>query len=418
MRIVAYHPALDARGGAELLMVAQMRQLAAAGHDVRLVLLEYAPGKWAEDVAGMPIDHVARDWREAWLHRKSWRRLAARSARVAPRLHDADVVVAYNYPCSALLGYVDVPNVVWHCCEPSRAIHLETANPELASRLEDRFDATPRAIASYRHERNYHRERSRIHHVERLRDREGVAKARKVIAISEYAAGLVRGTYARNPDVVIPPMVKFPRSIHRGSGLHGDGLHVLLHTRLQAHKNADTVIRGFSMYLKRDPRATLDVVGEGPETDFLVGLAAELGAADAVRFHGFLDQAGLENVYRRCDVLACLPMDEPFGMIFPEAAARGLLLIGPDHGGPVEILDGGKLGRLVDALSPDALADAFAETARLDAGEVDRRRAATDRACRHRYSHERVGADLESALLRFAHEFKAGVVRGACAPER
>lgn len=414
MKIVAYHPALDARGGAELLMVAQMRHLAAAGHDVRLVLLAYAPAKWADDVAGMPVELVARDWRETLLHRRSWSRLAARSARVAPRLADADVVLAYNYPCSALLGYVDVENVVWHCCEPSRAIHLETANPELASRLEDGFEQTPRCIEWYRHERAYHRKRSRIHQIERERDREGVSKVRRVIAISEYAAALVRGTYDRTPELVVPPMVEFPRSIQRGSGLNGEGLHVLLHSRLHAHKNGDTVVRGFAKYLARDPRATLDVVGAGPETSFLTGLAAELGAGHAVRFHGFLDQSALEAVYRRCDVLACLPMDEPFGMIFPEAAARGLLLIGPDHGGPVEILDGGKLGRLVDALSPDALAEALAETASLDAGEVDRRRAATDRACRDRYAHDRIGADLEAALQGFADEFAAG----AASPNR
>ena len=47
---------------------------------------------------------------------------------------------------------------------------------------------------------------------------------------------------------------------------------------------------------------------------------------------------------------------------------------GPDHGGPLEILDGGRLGWAVDPLAPAALAEALAEAWRLPHGEADRRR--------------------------------------------
>ena len=95
-------------------------------------------------------------------------------------------------------------------------------------------------------------------------------------------------------------------------------------------------------------------------------------------------------------------MDEPFGMVYPEAAARGLLLIGPDHGGPMEILDGGRLGSTVDALSPAALVDVLCEIASLSSAEVDRRREAADRACRQRYAREFVGDKLVDSLQEFA----------------
>jgi glycosyltransferase involved in cell wall biosynthesis len=83
--------------------------------------------------------------------------------------------------------------------------------------------------------------------------------------------------------------------------------------------------------------------------------------------------------------MALLPADEPFGMVYPEAAQRGLLLIGPDHGGPVEILDGGALGWTVDIFSPEPLAEAFAEAWRLPAHEVTRRRERAAAACHDRY---------------------------------
>ena len=74
-----------------------------------------------------------------------------------------------------------------------------------------------------------------------------------------------------------------------------------------------------------------------------------------------------------------------YDMVFPEAAQRGLLLIGPDHGGPLEILDGGALGWALDIFSPEPLADALAEASRLPAHEVARRRERAATACRDRY---------------------------------
>ena len=85
-------------------------------------------------------------------------------------------------------------------------------------------------------------------------------------------------------------------------------------------------------------------------------------------------------------------------MVFPEAAARGLLLIGPDHGGPLEILDDGRLGWCVDAFSPDALAQALSQVASLSDAEADRRRAAADQACRARFAATVIGPQLRRAI--------------------
>ena len=49
-------------------------------------------------------------------------------------------------------------------------------------------------------------------------------------------------------------------------------------------------------------------------------LAAEALSPTAYSLHGFLPHDSLRSLYERCDVLALLPLDEPFGMIFPEAA--------------------------------------------------------------------------------------------------
>jgi glycosyltransferase involved in cell wall biosynthesis len=111
-----------------------------------------------------------------------------------------------------------------------------------------------------------------------------------------------------------------------------------------------------------------------------------------------LDEDKLREVYAACDVFALLPFDEPFGMVFPEAAARGLLLIGPDHGGPFEILDGGRLGWVCDPFQPAAIAEALHRIRSLPDGEADERRSIADEACRARFSEAAIVPQLVRAF--------------------
>ena len=159
----------------------------------------------------------------------------------------------------------------------------------------------------------------------------------------------------------------------------------------EEHRYRDPRLRGFPAAAQP---ARLHVVGRGNHRNRLEQLAAELCPPEAVLFHGYLDDASLSPIYAACDVFALLPVDEPFGMVFPEAAAHGLLLLGPDHGGPTEILDGGRYGWLCDAFTPESVAEALAQILSLSDADVDRRREAADRACRARYAEEVVGGRL------------------------
>jgi glycosyltransferase involved in cell wall biosynthesis len=199
---------------------------------------------------------------------------------------------------------------------------------------------------------------------------------------------MVRSVYGRAADAIIHPTVPILGAVpSRGAGgLDSAGLRVLVHSRLEEMKNIALVMRGFHAFSTRHPGAhELHIVGQGPDEESLRTLARILQIDSVVHFYGFLDQPTLESVYARCEVMALLPADEPFGMVFPEAAQRGLLLMGPDHGGPFEILDGGSLGWALDIFSPEPLAEAFAEAWRLPAHEVARRRDRAATACRERY---------------------------------
>lgn len=397
------HPDFAGVGGAEVLAARQLALLRAAGLPVRLVTEAVDRARWDGALDGVDVRVVGTD---GWERRA--RRALAPVLRRAPRLAAADLerrvrrelsgsaaLVATNHPMSAVVGALgDVAPTVWSCNEPPRRLHFADITPTAVARLRAAPplapDAHPCAALRWtaRHLARYEARLARASfRAERALDRARAREVGRLVAISGYAAELARRVYGRAADAVVFPVVPEGRPARGRTGVDAGALQVLAHSRVEHLKNLDTVVRGFAAFRARRPGAhVLHVVGEGSFLPELRTLAARLALGDAVRFHGFLPHDALAAVYDACDVLAVLPLDEPFGMVFPEAALRGLLVVGPDHGGPAEILDGGALGWTVDPLDPDALAEALAEVAALSHAEADRRRTATADACRARYA--------------------------------
>jgi len=394
MRLGVFQSSFVAVGGAELLAAMQVAYFQAHEIDVKLVTFAFDAPRWRDLFNGVTVTTVPkRQWTDllgAWTRIAKLTRRARRAARC---FADCDVVLAYNYPCSTMLGVAEITaRKVWQCNEPPRMLHLRNANPVMTARveatggngLEDMCAPFARRLRQ-----------SEASPARRAFDVRSIARLDEVYAISAFSRDNVRRIYGRCREEVIPPSVRFPDSVPRRSGLDRSGLKILVHSRLEQPKNIDTVLRGFAHFRQRVcPTAALHVVGDGTYRPRLEALARELCPTDAVRFHGYLGNAQVRAVYAACDAFALLPVDEPFGMVFPEAAAHGLLLVGPDHGGPLEILDGGRFGWLCDAFSPEALSEALAAIWALDDATVNRRRVEADRACRARYAAPVVGTKL------------------------
>jgi len=403
MRIGFFHPQFKGVGGAENLIASQAGYLRAQGHAICLVSHIRDRERWHRTFQDVSLRHFqAYPWHDFYRPRVS--RLARALPRAAAELADCDAVIAHNFPSCALLGGSQLPGVTraWYCNEPHRQLHLINANPFMYARSQT---AAPQSHAErfYAHKLRLYRATMLLPGGKRaLRelDRQLTAQIEIICANSEYTRDNVRRTYGRSDAHVIYPIVRFPARGRSRAGLdRSRGLQILAHARLDAVKNMDHVLRGFALYRARAPGAQLHVVGTGDQAPKLQRLAGRLGLGPSVRFHGFLPSAELERVYDACDVFALTPLDEPFGMVFPEAAARGLLLVGPNHAGPNEILDGGRLGWTCDPFAPESLAETFERVAAMSDAEVDARRARTDESCRSRFSAEAIGPQLERIIL-------------------
>ena len=404
MKLALVHPAFSAPGGAEILVGSHAQFFRDAGHDVTLLTFAHEPRDWAGWFDGIPVEVMGPGSGLRDLVRTQAQRGAAWArGRLAP----GSTVVAYNYPASAIVGE-EVAGVrrIWHCCEPPRDLYPFATHPTLAARARSTLgrgeeDAVRELAKLALAWTAGHAPGMALRRKARA-DRAAIAACPEIWALSEFSRDAVTAVYGRRDVEIVYPMVRFPPpGAHRG-GLHIGGLAVLCHSRLTALKNVDTVLRGFAAFARTPAGkdATLHVVGEGPSRPWLETLARELGLSSAVTFHGYLSAAELERVYAACDVFALLSIDEPFGMVYPEAAARGLLVIGPDHGGPREILDQGRYGLAVDAFSPAALADALLAVTRLSTAEVDRRREEADLVFRERFSRAAIGRRLAELLAR------------------
>ena len=173
-------------------------------------------------------------------------------------------------------------------------------------------------------------------------------------------------------------------SLRRQLGLTGRGV-VLCVSRMVPRKGQDTLLRAW-------PRVraaagwpgggpVLLLVGDGPYRAELGRLAGRLGVSDSVVFAGPVSPAGLPAYYDAADVFA-MPcrtrrrgLDvEGLGIVYLEASAAGLPVIGGDSGGaPDAILDGESgyvvrggdvaavAGRLTELLADPAAAAAMGE---------------------------------------------------------
>jgi glycosyltransferase involved in cell wall biosynthesis len=398
------HPAFAAVGGAEVLLSRYAEHLASVGHKVRVVTKRFDASAWSELAAHIEAIELPNSWTDHLGIPGTHPEVMRRVARHVEALRSVDVVIGGNFPGNAIAAAVgeSTPSV-WACMEPSRRLYPSQTLPTLTERLRRMPAAWDSALMKAMRvviEQDLAGGRKDANAAQRCIDQTLVPKLSRIITISEFTAANVKRIFGRVADHTIPPTVHLPARIRRVPGVTRDGLRVLVHGRMELLKNAECAIRGFAQFAsRRSGDHELHVVGDGPDLARLKGLALELGVGHIAKFHGFLHEERLRVIYARCDVMASLPVDEPFGMVFPEAALRGLLLIGPDHAGPREILDDGRFGWCVDAFNPDAVGDALNAAWSLPISEVERRRERAAVACAQRYGPEATLPAFEKEIL-------------------
>jgi phosphatidylinositol alpha-1,6-mannosyltransferase len=152
-------------------------------------------------------------------------------------------------------------------------------------------------------------------------------------------------------------------AVRRRLGLDGRPV-VLCVSRLVPRKGQDTLLRSWPAVLAAAPDAMLLLVGSGPFGKNLQILAERLRVAGSVHFAGAVPAPDLPAYYDAADVFA-MPcrtrrrgLDvEGLGIVYLEASATGLPVIGGDSGGAPDAIRDGESGYVVPGRSVAAVAD-------------------------------------------------------------
>ena len=126
--------------------------------------------------------------------------------------------------------------------------------------------------------------------------------------------------------------------------------------RLEPEKGFETLLEAFQLVRKKRI-VKLVVLGSGRLRDRLLLLAQKLGISNDVELLGFVS-----NPYpymRHASLFVLASKREGFGNVIVEALACGTRVVSTNCPGPVELLEGGKLGRLVPVGDSRALAEAI-----------------------------------------------------------
>jgi phosphatidylinositol alpha-1,6-mannosyltransferase len=135
-------------------------------------------------------------------------------------------------------------------------------------------------------------------------------------------------------------------------------------SRLVRRKGQDSLVRALPAIRRRIPDTALLLVGDGPYRPTLETMAREEGVAEHVVFTGSVHWPELPGHYAAGDLFA-MPcrtrragLDvEGLGIVYLEASATGLPVVGGDSGGAPDAVLEGETGFVVPGRDSDALVD-------------------------------------------------------------
>ncbi len=123
----------------------------------------------------------------------------------------------------------------------------------------------------------------------------------------------------------------------------------------EQYKGFDEVMELLPVLSKQIPHIAYLIVGDGEDRPRLEAKAQALGVAEQVVFAGFIPEAEKADHYRLADAFVMPGRGEGFGIVFLEALACGIPVVGSKLDGSREALRGGELGVLVDPRCPDEI---------------------------------------------------------------
>jgi len=123
----------------------------------------------------------------------------------------------------------------------------------------------------------------------------------------------------------------------------------------ERYKGIDETLEIMPELLKENPILTYMVLGDGDDRRRLEEKVRALGISENVIFAGFVNESEKADYLRLADAFLLPGWGEGFGIVYLEAMACGVPVVGSELDGSREALREGMLGELVDPTDADSL---------------------------------------------------------------
>ena len=179
--------------------------------------------------------------------------------------------------------------------------------------------------------------------------------------------------------------------------------------RIKRYKRIDRLVRMMPGLREEFPHLRLDLAGSGDAMPAIKALVEELGLAEHVFVHGFVDKATKADILSRAAVFATPSMHEGWGLTVIEANVHGCPAVAYDVPGLRAAIRHGETGLLAqdDAGFRDALAFFLRE------GEARRRYSKAARAWAERFNWDSCASETLEVLRAAGSWADAGRERAA-----
>jgi glycosyltransferase involved in cell wall biosynthesis len=368
MRIAIVHPSFKLRRGADRVGMWLASGLAQRGYEILLITAEYNQELYGvrDQLPFQLVEVGGPGYGNSGLME-----MLKLGQKIRNLLLSYDLVIASNYPTYqwtyfARRGKRSFPPVVWLCYEPPRVLYDKEFNDHSTGMLPS--ESVGDSLSQWLHEKGFFQTLiyrpglllpiSFMKHFQRIIDQRAVKTINRIISISAFSAERTKQIYKRQ-DVAVC-LLGIPRTEPCFS-VHTDGNYILTASPLQQVKNVETIIRAVHVLVQKGEFTGYKyiIAGDGTDRTRLENLVIRLNLHEIIEFRGFVNDEELDHLYQKAKVVLYLPLDEPFGLVFIEAAAHGKPVIAPDHGGATEIVINNQTGILVDPLNVEGVADAL-----------------------------------------------------------
>jgi len=194
-------------------------------------------------------------------------------------------------------------------------------------------------------------------------ERENLPRLHALIANSYFTAGVIKSKYQLHPEKLYIchksiDIKRYQSVMIRRSTTPLHPPRVLFIGGNMQRKGLPVLIKAAAAILRAVPEAEFWIVGEDRALPHMQALCRKLDVASQFKYLGWKSQADLLEIYSQADIFVMPSLTEAFGVVFLEAMAAGLPVIGTRVGGIPEIISDNNNGILVEPDDPIGLGDA------------------------------------------------------------